>query len=525
MNRPKPVVLAIVSGLGMAPATDGNAVRQAEMPVFRNLVETYPAMMLLAHGTAVGLEEEEGGTPEAGHLTIGAGRATPDPVHRISADMASGSFFRNPALKRMFAHVRNNGGRLHLIGTISEAEVHSKNRHLEALLSFAAREGVKRVFIHAILDGADALPEPGRAAVRSLERTLRALGTGSVASLSGRSWAMRNDGRWDRIRKSYEAMALGRSDERFGSADEAIVRSYAGGVDDGELEPCVILQPGNVPAVLRAGDGCAFFNVPAAPNRELMRAFALPSFDRFERPSHAGVFFVSLTEYDKDLPVEAAYPSRSYEHCLGEVISEAGFRQFRIAETERYVHVTDFLNGMRSEPFPGEDRVIVPSPDVSRYERTPEMSAAGVANRAVKEIALGAYDAIMMNVAAPDVVACSGNEAATVAACEAADKALGKVTEAVLATGGVLLLVSDRGHAEVVRDPATDEAMRGGTRNPVPFIVAGKRFEGLKAPQGDAVGGDLALTAPAGTLADVAPTMLKILGLAAPKEMTGRPLV
>jgi 2,3-bisphosphoglycerate-independent phosphoglycerate mutase len=521
MNRPKPVVLAIVSGFGMAPATEGNAVRQANMPVFCNLIETYPAMTLRAHGTAVGLDEGEGGTPEAGHLTIGAGRVLRDPVHRASAEIASGDFFRNPALKKMFGHIRKNGGSLHLIGMISEEEVHSKSRHIEALLSFAKREGADRVFVHAVLGGMDAMPE----AIRSFEDMLHALGIGSIASLSGRSWAMRSDGRWDRIRKSYEAMALAKSDERFGSADEAIARSYANGVHDDEVEPCVILQPGNLPAVLRRGDGCVFFNALAVPNRELVRAFTLPSFDRFERSSHAGVFFVTLTEYDKDLPVEVAYPSRSHDHCLGEVISEAGFKQFRIAETERYVHITDFLNGMRSEPFSGEDRAIIPSPDVSRYERIPEMSTAGVANRAVKEIALGAHDAIMMNIAVPDVVASSGNEAAAVAACEAADKALGKVAEAALALGGAFLLVSDHGHAEVVRDPATDEAVRGGTRNPVPFVVAGKRFEGLKAPRGDAVGGDLALTAPAGTLADVAPTMLKILGLSAPKQMTGRPLI
>jgi 2,3-bisphosphoglycerate-independent phosphoglycerate mutase len=234
---------------------------------------------------------------------------------------------------------------------------------------------------------------------------------------------------------------------------------------------------------------------------------------------------VTLTEYDKDLPVDAAYPYQEFEACLGEVISEAGLKQLRIAETERYAHITNFLNGMCDQAFPGEDRVIIPSPNVSKYEQEPEMSTAAIADRVIKEIALGEYDAIMVNLAAPDLVAQSGEETATIKACEAVDKALGKIVDAALAVGGALLLVSDHGHAEVVRDPATDKVVRTGTKNPVPFLAIGKSFEGIKAPSGDVVGGDLALTAQAGTLRDVAPTMLHILGLPIPPEMTGRKLV
>jgi len=525
MHRPKPVILAIVSGFGIGPNMDRNAVRQANLPVFRELTETYPAMTLNASGSFVGRDQGACGTAEAGHRTIGAGRALYDPISRVSADVADGTFFKHPTLRKAFKRARTHEGAVHLIGLVSEANLQSKREHLEALLAYAKREQVRRVYVHAVLDGVDAMPESGRDTIRSFERTLGTLGIGSIASISGRSWAMDGDGRWDRIKRAYDAMALGRSMETFPSADAAIESSYANGVHDEAFAPCVIVQEGGIAATLSAGDACIFFNLRPAPERELVKAFTLPSFEPFNRPNPNGVHFVTLTEYDKDLPVDVAYPFQEYEGCLGQAISEAGMKQLRIAETERYAHVTNVFNGLRDNAFPGEDRVIVPSPNVSKYEQVPEMSTAEIANRTIKEIALGAYDVIIMNIAAPDLVAQTGNEAAAIKACEAADKGLGKVIDAALAVNGVLLLVSDHGHAEVVRDPATDEIVRTGTKNPVPFLTIGKMFEGIKAPTGDVVGGDLALTAPAGTLSDVAPTMLKILGLPAPKEMTGRPLV
>lgn len=525
MHRPKPVLLAIVSGFGIGPTMDRNAVRQANMPVFHELTETYPAMTLTASGTSVGLDTGTGGTAEAGHRTIGAGRVLHDPIPHVSAEIANGAFFKQPTLKKAFRHVRKHESAVHLIGLVSEAELHSRREHLEALLTYAKRERIDRVYIHVILDGVDAMPEAGRETVRSLSRTLETLGIGSIVSISGRSWAMDSDGRWDRIQKAYDAMALGRSSEMFHSAESAMEESYAKGVYDEAFVPSVILQQGGIATALQSGDACIFFNLRPAPKRELVKAFTLPSFEPFERRNHRGVRFVTLTEYDKDLPVDAAYPYQEFEACLGEVISGAGLKQLRIAETERYAYITNFLNGMHDQAFPGEERVIIPSPNVSRYEQVPEMSTAVIADRVIKEIALGAHDVIMVNFAAPDLVAQSGEETATIKACEAVDNALGKIVNATLAVGGVLLLVSDHGHAEVVRDPATDEVVRTGTKNPVPFLAIGKFFEGIKAPSGDVVGGDLALTAPAGTLSDVAPTMLKILGLPAPEEMTGRPLV
>lgn len=525
MHRPKPVILTIVSGFGIGSAMDRNAIRQANLPIFHHLTETYPAMSLTASGTAVGLEDGANGTSEAGHRTVGTGRVLYDPVPRVSAEIASSAFFSNSTIKRAYQHVQKHEAALHLVGLVSEAELHSKMEHLEALLTFAKREHLDHVYVHVILDGEDTMRDSGAETIRSLERRLTSIGIGSIASISGRSWAMDHTGQWERIRAAYEAIALGRSISSYPSAEAAIKESYANGVFDCDVVPTVILQQGGVAHMMRAGDACVFFNLQAAPMRELVQACTLPSFDAFVRHDHQNVFFLTLIEYDRDLPIDVAYPEQLVEASFGEIVSRAGLKQLRVAETERYAHATYYFNGMRNDAFPGEDRVIIPSPNVSKYDQVPEMSTAAITERVIKEIALGSYDVIIVTFAAPDLVAQTGDEPATMKACEAVDKALGKIVEATLALGGVFFLVSDHGHAEVVRDPTTDEIIRLGTRNPVPFLAVGRQFEGMKAPSGDVVGGDFALTSPSGSLVDVAPTMLRLLGLPIPPEMMGRPLV
>ncbi|MBD3251351.1 2,3-bisphosphoglycerate-independent phosphoglycerate mutase [Candidatus Uhrbacteria bacterium] len=524
MRRPKPVILAVVSGFGIGPAQDQNAIRQAHLPFFDQLTETYPAIALRAAGDMVGKEEASIGTPEAGHRTIGAGRVIYESVPRIRQEIATGRFYTQPTLRNTCRHVVKRESTLHLIGMLSAAEQHARRDHLEALLELAKREGVARVALHLVLDGIDTPSQAALTNIRSLEEYLTTNGIGTIASLCGRRWAMDPSGLWDRIEACYRAMAQAEG-PAFPNATDALESSYAKRIFDDELHPCVILQRGGATFHFESGDACIFFNTLPAPKRRLVQAFTLPSFSAFDRPKTKMNRFVTLTEYDKDLPVQVAYPPLQIDTTLGSVISEAGLTQLRIAETEGFAHLTYDLNGMREESYPGEERVLIPSPQVSRYEQVPEMRTQRIADRVVKEIAQGIHDVMFVEFSAPDLIAMTGDEMATIRACEVVDRALGKIADATLAVGGALLVTSDHGHAEAMRDPATDRLNRIGTRNPVPFLVVGRAFEGLKAPRGDMIGGDLASTAALGSLSDIAPTMLQILGLRIPKEMTGHPLI
>jgi 2,3-bisphosphoglycerate-independent phosphoglycerate mutase len=525
MSRPKPVVLAILDGFGVAPSLDGNAVKEARMPVMRRLIESYPAMTLQASGMAVGLSWGEVGNSEVGHLTIGAGRVFYQSLPRVNVAIETEEFFQNRALRDAVKHAHANKGTVHLLGLIGEGGVHARQDHLYALLELCRREKCANVAVHAFLDGRDTLYNSALNFVAELEEKMNELKTGRIATLAGRFWAMDRDNRWDRIEAAYNAIALGQSPVQFPSAREAIEASYAAGVYDEEFAPCVITDRGKPVATVNDGDACIFFNFRPDRARELTKAFVLPAFDKFARRYVERLSFTTLMEYEKDLPVAVAYPPQLVDTCLARVISDAGLKQLHIAETEKYAHVTFFLNGMREKEFAGEDRAILPSPPVSSYDQAPEMSAQAIADRVVKAIAEGAYDAILLNLANPDMVGHTGNEAATVAACEAVDKALGQITDAALAVGGVVLITADHGNAEEVKNLTTGEIDKEHSTNPVPFLIVGKQFEGMKAPSGDVIGGDLSLSQPIGMLADVAPTMLKILELQAPPDMTGRPLI
>ncbi|MFA6099362.1 MAG: 2,3-bisphosphoglycerate-independent phosphoglycerate mutase [Patescibacteria group bacterium] len=522
--RSKPVILIVVDGLGVAPDADGNAVTRANMPNFRHLVETYPAMTLRANGEAVGLSWGQMGNSEVGHLTIGAGRIFFQSLPRISLSIEDGTFFQNQALLGAIEHARKNKGTLHLMGLCSPGGVHAHMDHLYALLQLCKKQKFDRVAIHAFMDGRDTIFNSGLGFIRELEQKIKEIKVGAIATLSGRYYAMDRDSRWDRLQKTYDAMVNGQGAQAE-SAEQAVEASYAAGVYDEEMIPTVITKKGQPMATVKSGDAAVFFNYRPDRARELTKALALPDFDKFPRQSLSDFMLVTMTEYEKDLPVEVAYPPQLVENCLARVISDAGFRQLHIAETEKYAHVTFFFNGMREDEFPGEDRVIIPSPRVSSYDAVPEMSTPQITDRIVKEIAGGQYDFIVANFANPDMVAHTGNMEATVKAHESVDLAIGKITDAALAVGGTVLITADHGNSEEILNLTTGGMDKEHSTNPVPFVIIGKAFEGLRAPTGDVIGGDLSMTPPVGMLADVAPTILKIMELQPTSDMIGRPLI
>lgn len=524
MPRNKPVVLAILDGFGVAPPAVGNAENEANMPVMKRLIEAYPAMTVQASGMAVGLSWGEMGNSEVGHLTIGSGRVLYQNLPRINLSIEKGDFYTQPVFQRMVAHLKATGGVLHLMGLVSQGGVHASQEHLYALLELAKREGLNRVFVHAFLDGRDAIYNSAAGFIGELEAKMKELGVGQIASLSGRYYAMDRDNRWDRIQKTYEAVALGRG-ETAGDPDAAIQASYAKGVFDEQFVPTVITKNGQPLAPVKAEDAVIFFNFRSDRARQLTKAFALPAFTKFPREYLNGLFFATFTEYEKDLPVEVVFPPQIVETCLARLVSDAGLKQLHIAETEKYAHVTFFFNGMREEEFAGETRAIIPSPRVSSYDQQPEMSAFQISERVVKEIAAGTYDFIVLNFANPDMVGHTGNEQATVLACEAVDKALGQIVDAALSVGGAIVVTADHGNAEEVKNLVTGDMDKEHSTNPVPCIIVSKELEGVKAPSGDVIGGDLSMTPPIGMLADVAPTVCQLLGIAPAADMTGRSLI
>ncbi|MBI1907883.1 2,3-bisphosphoglycerate-independent phosphoglycerate mutase [Candidatus Uhrbacteria bacterium] len=523
-QRPRPAVLIVLDGFGIAPDSEGNAITRARTPVFKKLIQTYPVMALRASGEEVGLSWGEMGNSEVGHLAIGAGRVYYQTFPRINRDIAAGSFFENPALVQAFEHTKANGKAVHLVGMVSAGRVHSMDEHCHALLELAKRQQFDRVFVHAILDGRDTVYNVGIDFVQTLQAKIAELGVGKIASLSGRYYAMDRDNRWDRIEKAYNAMALGQG-EMATDPIAAIQESYAKDVFDEQFVPTVILENGAPVAIVKEGDSVIFFNFRPDRMREIVKAFVLPDFDAFSRQTVHDLFPVTMAEYEKGLPVEVAFPPEAIQKCLAEVLSSAGLRQLHIAETEKYAHVTFFLNGTKENLFPGEDRAIIPSPRVASYDQAPEMSAYELAERVVQEINADAYDFIVMNFANPDMVSHTGDLPASVKAIEAVDACVGKIVDAALRKDGVVFITADHGNAEEVKNLRTGYIDKEHSTNPVPFFVIGKAFEGVPAPSGEVPEGDLSLVPPIGMLADVTPTILNVLGIPQPPEMTGQPLV
>ncbi len=525
MNRPKPVILAILDGWGIAPDSEGNAITRAQTPNVDGFLREYPAMTLFASGNEVGLSFGEMGNSEVGHLNIGAGRVYYQTFPRINRSIADQSFFTNEALLRAIEKVKEKKSKLHLVGLVSPGNVHASEDHLYALLDLCKRNKLKDVFIHAILDGRDTGYKTAPDFIKKLQGQIKEYKCGEIATLSGRYYAMDRDNRWDRIELAYRAMAQGMASEYYKDPIEAIEESYKKEVHDEQFIPIVIGKEGKPTTTIDEGDAVIFFNFRPDRARQLTKAFVLPGFSKFERGYIKDLTFVTMTEYEKDTPVVVAYPPIVVHNCLAEVISKAGLKQFHIAETEKYAHITFFLNGTVEDEFEGEDRAIIPSPQVSSYDQAPEMSAAELAKETIKVIEAEKYDAIFINFANADMVGHTGNMEATVKGVEAIDKALGKIADHTLAKNGVLLITADHGNGEEVINLNTGEQDREHSNNAVPFLIIGNQYKGQAGPSGDVLEGDLSLMQPVGILGDVAPTVLGILGLEIPAEMTGRPLI
>lgn len=521
--RPKPIVLMVLDGWGIATAYAGNAITQANTPNLNGYLAKYPSMALVASGEGVGLPWGESGNSEVGHLNLGVGRIIYQDLPRINKSIAERDFYKNKVLLKAIGQVKKNGSKLHLIGLVSSGCVHSSVEHLQALVSLAAENEVKNFFVHAILDGRDTPFNSGLGFIKEAEKSLAGSG-GKIATVSGRFYAMDRDNHWDRTAKAYEAMAGGLG-EKGDSAAAAVERSYEKKIYDEEFMPTVITENGRPVAKIEDGDAVIFFNYRPDRARQLVKAFVLPSFEKFKREKYLNIFFAAFTEYEKNLPVEIVFPPEVIKNTLGEVLSAAGLKQLRIAETEKYAHVTYFFNGGREIKSEGEEHVLVSSPSVASYDLKPEMSAPEVTDKVLKAVSRESCDFILINFANADMVGHTGDLKATVKAVEAVDKCAGKIVNAVLGKGGLVFITADHGNAEGLFNMQTGQIDKEHSANPVPFLVIGKEYEGKSLSLQDAPGGDLSLLQPRGMLSDVAPTILKVMGIDKPREMTGRSLI
>ena len=508
----KPLLLMILDGWGISPKPEHNAVAQASTPNLTRFLAEYPHVQMHTSGMAVGLPDGQMGNSEVGHLNIGAGRVVYQDLTRITKSILDGDFFINPVLLDCIARTKASGGRLHLAGLLSDGGVHSHNTHLYALLELAKREGVREVFVHCLLDGRDTPPQSGAGYLEQLETEIARIGCGRVATVMGRYYAMDRDNRWERVEQAYNAIVCGEGELRA-SSREAIEQSYAAGVNDEFVVPAVIAENGAPVGHVRDGDGFIFFNFRSDRAREITRAVALDGFNGFARRCRPRLSsYVCMTEYDATFGLPIAFGQEALTNILGGVLAEAGLKQLRIAETEKYAHVTFFFNGGVETPFPGEDRCLIPSPkDVATYDQKPEMSAYPVTEELLKRLDQDLYDVVILNFANCDMVGHTGIEAAAVKAVETVDACVGRIVAKVREKGGAALITADHGNAEQMMGD-NGEPFTAHTTNPVWLLLVDDSRKGAALRVG-------------GRLADIAPTMLKILGLAQPNEMTGESLV
>ena len=520
----RPIVLIILDGWGVAPPSQGNAITLTKTPVFDQLLKTYPSTTLQAAGEAVGLPWGEWGNSEVGHMSLGAGKIIWQNLPKINRAIADGDFFTNHAFSQAINQVKKNNSQLHLIGLVSRGGVHSSLDHLFALLDLAKRNNITKVFIHAILDGRDAAFNSGEGFVKEIvERTLT-IGVGQIASLCGRFWAMDRDNYWDRTAKAYQSMVEGVAERYNIDPLKAIADSYKNNNFDEEFNPTVITGQQQKPvATINDNDAVIFFNFRPERSRQLTRALVLPNFQNFFRQKVANnLLMVTMTEYEPGLPVQVAFLADKINDSLAKILSEAGLRQFHIAETQKYAHVTFFFNGGAEKPFSGEDRLLVPSPRVSSFAQKPEMAALEITQNIIKALEADQYDFIVVNFANADMVGHTGDLVASQKAVAVVDESLGKIVINILKMNGVGIITADHGNVEEIIDLRTGDINKEHSSNPVPFIIVGKDFE-LSPPLNQVP--DLSLLTPSGVLADVAPTILKLIGLPQPKDMIGTPLI
>ena len=506
----KPTVLLILDGYGERKEKDGNAIALANTPVMDKLKKEFPYVEGQASGLFVGLPDGQMGNSEVGHMNMGAGRIVYQELTRITKAIEDGDFFENKALKEAVEHCKKENFALHFMGLVSSGGVHSHIEHIYGLLELAKRAGLKKVYLHAFLDGRDTPPDSGKSFLMDVEKKMQELGVGEIATISGRYYAMDRDKNYDRVEKAYRAMVDG-TGEKASSVEEAIDASYAKKVYDEFVLPTVIEKDGAVHTV-SDGDAMIFFNFRPDRAREICHAFCDDEFNFFNRGPRKKVFFVCFTDYDPTIPNKrVAFEKEEIHNTLGEVVSNLGKNQLRIAETEKYAHVTFFFNGGKEEPYKNEDRILVPSPkEVPTYDLKPEMSCYTVTEKLTEAIRSGKYDLVVANFANPDMVGHTGVLSAAIKAIEVVDECMGKVVDAVESMHGNLFILADHGNADIMIDEKTGEPYTAHTTNPVPFILVSEEKHKLRE---------------GGCLADVAPTLLELMGIPQPKEMTGKSLL
>ena len=505
--------LIIMDGFGLSSEMEGNAVYTAKTPNFEKYWNEYPSTKIGAAGMDVGLPDGQMGNSEVGHLNIGAGRIVYQELTRISKAIEDGDFFENPVLLQAVRNAKAKGTSLHLFGLLSDGGVHSHNTHLYALLKMAKSEGLNKVFVHCFMDGRDTPPQSGKGYVEELEAKIAEIGVGRIATVMGRYYAMDRDNRWERVKKAYDALALGKGNFASSAAD-MMENSYNSGVNDEFVLPGVVLNNGQPTAVIESEDSIIFFNFRPDRSRQITRAFIERDFSDFDRDKgYFPVHFVSLTQYDETFEdIVIAYEPQSLANTFGEYISGLGKKQLRIAETEKYAHVTFFFNGGVEPPNKYEDRALIPSPRVATYDLKPSMSAFEVAEEAVKRVESGQYDVMILNFANCDMVGHTGIMEAAVKAVETVDACVGKVVEAIRRNGGRAIITADHGNAEMMLSEDKKNPHTAHTTNPVPFILVGDNLKNVELRTG-------------GRLCDIAPTMLKLLGIEKPAEMTGKSMI
>jgi 2,3-bisphosphoglycerate-independent phosphoglycerate mutase len=507
--KQKPLVLVILDGFGFSPKREGNAIALARTPHFDEWFASYPNTLIETSGEAVGVAAGQMGNSEVGHLNIGSGRIIRMDISRIDHAIETGEFFKNTELVAAMEHAKDQNSALHLMGLVSHGGVHSWHEHLYALLRMARERNVERVYVHAFLDGRDTAPDSGAGYVAELIERTKEYGVGRVASVVGRYYAMDRDKRWERVEQAYRLLRYGEGRPRH-DAVEAIREAYREGVTDEFMKPIVIVGDDDKPvATIADGDSVIFFNFRADRAREITRAFTEEDFPFFDRGPRPGIRFTCMTQYDRTFPLPVVFGPEFHQEILADVMAEAGLKNLRIAETEKYAHVTFFFNGGVENEFPGEQRILIPSPKVATYDLQPEMSADTVTDRVVEQINSGAFDVVIMNYANPDMVGHTGNLEATIKAIETIDRDLGRVVEAVQAKGGAVIITADHGNAEQMIDPVSGQIFTAHTTNPVPLIIISDYHGRLRD---------------GGSLRDIAPTMLGLLGLPQPAQMTGRDL-
>ncbi|OGI24987.1 MAG: phosphoglycerate mutase (2,3-diphosphoglycerate-independent) [Candidatus Moranbacteria bacterium RBG_13_45_13] len=517
----KPTFLIILDGWGENPNYEGNAIAQAKTPVVDKITRFYPQTLLQASGISVGLPWEEMGNSEVGHLTLGAGRVIYQNLPRITLSIQDGSFFKNESLSATFESTKKNSGALHLMGLASNGGVHSSLDHLYALIEYAKNAGVGKIFLHLFTDGRDSSPQSGEKVIEEIESRIADDRLVTIASLSGRYFAMDRNDNWNRTEKVYDLLTLGEGKTEK-NALETIKNSYQANITDEFIEPTAIADAEGKINTIDEKDSIIFFNFREDRARQLTKAFVLPTFLKFKRKKYLpDIDFACMTQYEENLPVRVAFPPIAVRNCLGEVISRAGLHQLRISETEKYAHVTYFFNGGEEDPFPNEERILVPSQTVSTYDKAPEMSALTITEKVIREIGKGKYSFVLVNFANPDMIGHTGNLPATISAIETIDECLGKLVPEILKLNGTIFITADHGNAEELTNPRTEEADTEHSAFPVPFWYINSQNQ-RRRTESEIMEGKNSVK---GILADVAPTILASMNLKIPPEMTGQNLL